>query len=273
MATPKTGKEQEGELPPPCKNHDKRVYNFSELSPPWDGCAEFHAKDSEYFVQFIHNIWSSSHLVGCGKTFANIDKPYHIMISYDNLTFGSAAKTSGGEDGIIPSDARLKVSDRPQFKRSAAGAAIQETGCENRVAIDDVPGGECARKHMMIDGGHHCEGVVEDEQCCERRLCKHPRRLTIQCKLTPTVSLLLWSKIPSSRFKITLYGSGDNRKMVMSEDTENAWLRDIRTDREKIQKIERKYKYHHKHAKVLRTGQGELVSPSYTNLPSLQASL
>lgn len=34
--------------------------------------------------------------------------PIHVMAGYDNLIFGSKIETSGGEDGILPTDRRLK---------------------------------------------------------------------------------------------------------------------------------------------------------------------
>jgi hypothetical protein len=33
---------------------------------------------------------------------------FHIMAGYDNLVYGASMKTSGGHNGIMPSDPRLR---------------------------------------------------------------------------------------------------------------------------------------------------------------------
>jgi hypothetical protein len=33
---------------------------------------------------------------------------FHVMAGYDNLVYGTFLETSGGRDGIMPSDSRLR---------------------------------------------------------------------------------------------------------------------------------------------------------------------
>ncbi|XPS68443.1 hypothetical protein M3J09_000731 [Ascochyta lentis] len=79
---------------------------------PYDGCAEFHAKSAEDFTAFMKSVWTSDNLVGCGKRFADTTQGYHVMVGYDNLIFGSAIPITGGADGILAGDTRLKTSHK-----------------------------------------------------------------------------------------------------------------------------------------------------------------
>lgn len=89
----------------------------------YDGCAEFHAENAEQFLRFMADIHNSKELVGewiwlrfiikakrmagCGSRFTDVDDGMHVMVGYDNLIYGSNIATSGGCDGILPSDPRI----------------------------------------------------------------------------------------------------------------------------------------------------------------------
>jgi hypothetical protein len=47
--------------------------------------------------------------LGCGKRFADVAAGYHVMFGYDNLIFGHGIPTTGGGDGVLAGDARLKT--------------------------------------------------------------------------------------------------------------------------------------------------------------------
>ncbi|KAJ4309788.1 hypothetical protein N0V94_008766 [Neodidymelliopsis sp. IMI 364377] len=76
---------------------------------PYDGCAEFHARTAQDFITFMNSVFSSDQLVGCGKRFADVTVGYHVMFGYDNLIFGPGIPTTGGGDGVLAEDARLKT--------------------------------------------------------------------------------------------------------------------------------------------------------------------
>ncbi|KAF2274016.1 uncharacterized protein EI97DRAFT_347685, partial [Westerdykella ornata] len=73
---------------------------------PWDGCAEFLAKDAESFIKFMNDVYNSNHLMSCGKRFVDLTKGYQIMCGYDNIIYG-AGIPGVGTDGILPGDSRL----------------------------------------------------------------------------------------------------------------------------------------------------------------------
>ncbi|KAF9730029.1 hypothetical protein PMIN04_012799 [Paraphaeosphaeria minitans] len=81
-------------------------YNMQPLQ--YDGCAEFHAENAEQFLRFMADIHNSKELVGCGSRFTDVDDGMHVMVGYDNLIYGSHITTSGGCDGILPSDPRIE---------------------------------------------------------------------------------------------------------------------------------------------------------------------
>ncbi|KAF2728953.1 hypothetical protein EJ04DRAFT_569079 [Polyplosphaeria fusca] len=74
---------------------------------PYDGCAEFHAKDAEGFLRFMVDVHAAKELVGCGSRFIDEVKGMHIMAGYDNLIFGGKIGTSGGSDGLLGGDRRF----------------------------------------------------------------------------------------------------------------------------------------------------------------------
>ncbi|KAH7130340.1 hypothetical protein B0J11DRAFT_602675 [Dendryphion nanum] len=76
---------------------------------PYDGCAEFHCKDADKFLQFLKDISDDRSLVGCGSRFCDMSKGMHIMVGYDNLIMGDKSSVSGGVDGIMPTDSRLAM--------------------------------------------------------------------------------------------------------------------------------------------------------------------
>lgn len=74
---------------------------------PYDGIAEFHAKDSASIQRFITHAFGDPAIAADQQLFVDSSYPLQIMVGYDNLIFGSGIKTSGGKHGILPDDPRL----------------------------------------------------------------------------------------------------------------------------------------------------------------------
>ncbi|KAF2255207.1 hypothetical protein BU26DRAFT_152240 [Trematosphaeria pertusa] len=71
----------------------------------WDGMGEMHVKSIEDWVKFQGSP-AFEKLVHDGGNF--MDGPIQVMAGYDHLIYGSRIETSGGRDGILPGDERLK---------------------------------------------------------------------------------------------------------------------------------------------------------------------
>ena len=70
--------------PPLCSDHRFNAKYRSEIEDmveasgetlgvmPYDGCAEFHARDREDFETFVRTSSASDHFAGCGKRLADM---------------------------------------------------------------------------------------------------------------------------------------------------------------------------------------------------------
>ncbi|KAF2192444.1 hypothetical protein K469DRAFT_800367 [Zopfia rhizophila CBS 207.26] len=76
----------------------------------YDYRAEFQAKDTKYYLKFVNSLYAEIAIPGRKSKMRNYIHRLgsHIMTEYDNLIFGSKARTSGGKDGISPDNTRLK---------------------------------------------------------------------------------------------------------------------------------------------------------------------
>lgn len=78
---------------------------------PYDGIAEFHARDYETFEKFMLQAFHDPAQTGDQAKFADTTGPFHVMAGYDNLILGSGMDSANGYDGILPSDSRFIISD------------------------------------------------------------------------------------------------------------------------------------------------------------------
>ncbi|KAF2444498.1 hypothetical protein P171DRAFT_485947 [Karstenula rhodostoma CBS 690.94] len=74
---------------------------------PYDGIAEFHAKDAESVLKFIGNAFADPVIGRDQAYFTDGRMKYNVMAGYDTLIYGSGIQTSGGTDGILPGDSRF----------------------------------------------------------------------------------------------------------------------------------------------------------------------
>ncbi|KAL1602632.1 hypothetical protein SLS60_006049 [Paraconiothyrium brasiliense] len=74
---------------------------------PYDGIAEFHAKDAASVLKFINNAFGDDQIVRDQGYFVNEGIKLQVMAGYDTLIYGSKIETSGGTDGILPGDPRF----------------------------------------------------------------------------------------------------------------------------------------------------------------------
>lgn len=75
---------------------------------PYDGIAEFHAKNYASFERFLMDAFNDPANTADHQHFVDSSVPLQVMAGYDNLIFGGAVKTSGGVNGILPLDERLR---------------------------------------------------------------------------------------------------------------------------------------------------------------------
>ncbi|KAF1965767.1 hypothetical protein BU23DRAFT_488520 [Bimuria novae-zelandiae CBS 107.79] len=84
---------------------------------PFDGMGEMHVKSLDDWVEFQRSpaldkmiVWE----MGLGQANRGIDGanfmkgPVRVILGWDHLIYGSASVESGGRDGILPGDGRLK---------------------------------------------------------------------------------------------------------------------------------------------------------------------
>ncbi|OAG11158.1 uncharacterized protein CC84DRAFT_1132697 [Paraphaeosphaeria sporulosa] len=74
---------------------------------PYDGIAEFHAKDAESVLKFINNAFGDPVIGKDQEYFVDGAMKLQVMAGYDTLIYGSGIRTSGGTDGILPGDPRF----------------------------------------------------------------------------------------------------------------------------------------------------------------------
>ncbi|KAJ4290823.1 hypothetical protein N0V90_010018 [Kalmusia sp. IMI 367209] len=79
----------------------------SVVLAPYDGIAEFHAKDAASVLRFIDHAFQNETIIKDQMYFVDGSSPLQIMAGYDTLIFGSGIDTSDGTDGILPGDPRL----------------------------------------------------------------------------------------------------------------------------------------------------------------------
>jgi hypothetical protein len=77
---------------------------------PYDGIAEFYAKDYDHFDKFLSAVFPDPVVNADMQMFADVPFGIHVMGGYDSLIFGRAIHEHGGKDGILASDPRLKYS-------------------------------------------------------------------------------------------------------------------------------------------------------------------
>lgn len=75
---------------------------------PYDGIAEFHARDAASLQRFISRAFADPQVSADEDVFVDKSGPLHLMAGYDNLIFGSEIATSGAGHGILPDDNRLQ---------------------------------------------------------------------------------------------------------------------------------------------------------------------
>ncbi|KAF2187567.1 hypothetical protein K469DRAFT_661529 [Zopfia rhizophila CBS 207.26] len=83
-----------------------RKYGIEPL--PFDPMGELHVKSIEDWVLFQASPAFSEKLDG--ENF--MAGPVQVMTGYDTLVYGSRIETSGGKDGIVPDDNRLKPASK-----------------------------------------------------------------------------------------------------------------------------------------------------------------
>ncbi|KAL5391114.1 hypothetical protein PMIN06_008535 [Paraphaeosphaeria minitans] len=74
---------------------------------PYDGIAEFHAKDAGSVLKFIGNAFGDPVIGKDQNYFVDGAVKLRVMAGYDTLIYGSGIKTSGGTDGVLPGDPRF----------------------------------------------------------------------------------------------------------------------------------------------------------------------
>ncbi|KAF2867957.1 hypothetical protein BDV95DRAFT_610389 [Massariosphaeria phaeospora] len=74
---------------------------------PWDGIAEFHARNEEHWAKFIAGVRANKALMEDELKFIDYSSGLLVMAGYDNVIFGSGISTSNGRNGIMPNDPRL----------------------------------------------------------------------------------------------------------------------------------------------------------------------
>ncbi|KAF2683278.1 hypothetical protein K458DRAFT_305375 [Lentithecium fluviatile CBS 122367] len=86
--------------------HKDELSRYGMEPLQFDGMGEMHVKSIGDWVRFQGSPAFSEKLVtGDGANF--MAGPVQVMAGYDHLIYGSKIETSGGEDGILPSDERL----------------------------------------------------------------------------------------------------------------------------------------------------------------------
>jgi hypothetical protein len=94
----------------------KRIQPIVELGQglvqvaPYDGLADLYAESAEKVVEFLTAVFADPSQVGDIPNFIDVSAGLTVMGGYDNLLFGEAISSSGGDDGILPTDKRLSYS-------------------------------------------------------------------------------------------------------------------------------------------------------------------
>ncbi|KAF2265560.1 hypothetical protein CC78DRAFT_598644 [Lojkania enalia] len=76
----------------------------------YDAMSEIHLRSLDDWIKFSNSPVFAEKLYEDGKNF--MQEPLRVMLGQDNIVYGSKIDTSGGTDGIMPHDSRLKLGSK-----------------------------------------------------------------------------------------------------------------------------------------------------------------